>query len=386
MALTIPRWIAATIGGCLILSAYFLRPGAERVRTTEDRQQLLQERARVVRTLGTGLADRLVVLHLRDSVLASLRPVPAGGSIRVRLGVGVSGRLREGVERLVKRAAPSGTAATRVPVDIAFVLDDGAPIRGVVRNGWNETDYVLPSAIGSRCLVLVRYSSVYNARNFNWLITRWADNLMGPCAFYEQFGAPGPNVSSWLRSGGWSLGVVNVWTRADAAWSPSWYESTRQGFFGAAGWPLRDHISTTGYRCVTGDSGSCRDIVTGATGDLAFRPTRSTWSGGIVSGGYRYRDRWALGPNQDALLAEMVRTLGPDRFQKFWSSPLPPAEAFRAATGQDIGLWTLDWARRMYGEQARGPGLSGLAAGVGILVALVALGAAMAAAQRRQVA
>ena len=43
---------------------------------------------------------------------------------------------------------------------------------------------------------------------------------------------------------------------------------------------------------------------------------------------------WPLGSREWTLLSDMVRTIGPERFERFWTSDLPPEQAFRAATGQ----------------------------------------------------
>ncbi len=65
----------------------------------------------------------------------------------------------------------------------------------------------------------------------------------------------------------------------------------------------------------------------------------------------------------------MVADIGPEAFQRFWSSELPIEEAFREANGAGLMEWTRVWVRRNVGPVEGGP-MPGLAsvAGVSLVV------------------
>jgi len=184
-----------------------------------------------------------------------------------------------------------------------------------------------------------------------------------------------------------------------------WFESFVRGTL-FSDWALRDALTSRGFACVAGHKPSCQAAVLDSLGSTE-RPSRQSrfaevsvrtttlWSDGIVSlsVGLDYlRDNWwfivprDLGPRDWSVLGEMVRTLGPDRFQQFWNSSLPPRDAFQSAAGIDLGTWTQTWAQRMYGAQGRGPGLTGPQLLLGLLFAGAATATALVATGRRQVA
>ena len=53
------------------------------------------------------------------------------------------------------------------------------------------------------------------------------------------------------------------------------------------------------------------------------------------------------------MLADAVHDLGPERFARFWRSDASTAEAFEAAAGIPLEVWTRRWLVRTYGD-ARG--------------------------------
>jgi hypothetical protein len=145
-------------------------------------------------------------------------------------------------------------------------------------------------------------------------------------------------------------------------------------------------MSGPGYRCLAGDVARCRStVVDGPDEPHSQRYTRVTDEGLILRRAEWYTP-FPLGPSESRLLGDMAQSLGPERFRAFWTSNLPPAEAFASAAGQDIGAWTADWARRTYGPVGRGPGISASGTAFATLITLLALGGATAASRRRQVA
>jgi hypothetical protein len=60
----------------------------------------------------------------------------------------------------------------------------------------------------------------------------------------------------------------------------------------------------------------------------------------------------SLGIRRRFLMADMVRTIGRDRFAKFWTSEETPAVAFKSAIGESITDWTSRWIANQYGPAA----------------------------------
>jgi hypothetical protein len=81
----------------------------------------------------------------------------------------------------------------------------------------------------------------------------------------------------------------------------------------------------------------------------------------------------------------MVRTLGKDRFTSFWRSNETVPDAFRAATNESLDSWVHDWAVRMYGPIAAGPGLDIGNVIYGILLLLAGVAVALRVARLRRV-
>jgi hypothetical protein len=211
--------------------------------------------------------------------------------------------------------------------------------------------------------------------------------MLGPCALYEAFGAPGPEIDRWLAKGAWKFGMSGslknrseMW-RGNDSWSlPLWGWAT--------GWPLRAYITPLGYRCASGDRDVCRQVVLDPNSDRGDRRRLHVGADRIIARTTKDEGTWAvsLGPLEPAFLSEMAGSIGADQFRRFWTSDKPTAEAFFAATGQDIGAWTAAWARDAYGHPRRGPGVDTSGASWAALLALLGLSGAIVSARRRQVA
>jgi hypothetical protein len=120
-----------------------------------------------------------------------------------------------------------------------------------------------------------------------------------------------------------------------------------------------------------------------ALGNLTYMADGTIW---ISSNNYGFFG-FLLGPSMRSLLSDMAVSLGPDRFRQFWTSPLPPDEAFRAAAGQDIGDWIGSWMRSAYpGSFGRGARIPAMTVVFALGLVILALGSASVAWRRRQVA
>ncbi len=154
-------------------------------------------------------------------------------------------------------------------------------------------------------------------------------------------------------------------------------------------WRIRGYIAPEGIACLAGQTGACRQAVLSVpplTRDTAWREAVVASTGTTVSQFFVPRAALPLGPGNGWLVSEMVRTLGPDKFGRFWRSQLPVDSAFAQASGQSLDNWAREWGERIYGQASVGPGVSiaGMATGLGVLI--LSLAVSVAVERRRRVA
>ena len=95
---------------------------------------------------------------------------------------------------------------------------------------------------------------------------------------------------------------------------------------------------------------------------------------GILDGWFAMTLRAStFGPPTNHFLSDVVREVGPERFEEFWTSDLPVDEAFASIVGRDIGEWTSDWLAAEIGRYHFGPGVR--AGEVFVVILLAGIGA-----------
>lgn len=406
MEITPGRWVALAIVLCGVAVSLVLRdPGVPRNNSVHD--DVRERESLAAEHLGLAV-ERLRVLRIVDSVRKSTGNASGTGS-RVFVGANVSSHLHQVIDQMVQRTSSSRPQEPRVPVDLVFLIDTTSTVHGIRRvggfSGVMRTDYVLPRPNSSdRCLVIAR-AKVFNASIgrrslYAPLLGDFAlSRLLGPCGFYEWFGSPGAGAQTWLQTRGWSVGTAANWQSNAPRWSSRWtWEYGLLAGLPFSDWELRWAMSLRGFSCAAGSISACDSAVVQGPGPNR-RVTRGArvWAGQVVSPrkSLDVVDRnnywwWntieELGPREETILAEMVRTLGPDRFRRVWQSQRPFPEAFSAEAGADIGSWAHAWSERVYEPQDRGPGQPVGAVLWGITLAGAALLLALRAASRRQVA
>ena len=389
MALTLDRWIAAAVAGCLVAVVFVLGgpdSAGTRRRNVPDEREILAQRERVASRAISLAGERLRMRVLRDSVSTVLAALPRSDTTRLLVS-----------EQVPRHAQVTRALRARVvnvlPSPLKTRVDLVVPSDTLTWDYWRRSAYnyqLLPARESDRCVAIADALASRDVGARNWI---------GPCGFYATYGVPGHNIDRWLRSGAWAFGTV--WRgspsprfNADRYWYPRAERSIP--WADAAGFPMRHLISIAGYGCLTGNRAACRPLVLDPQGNdvgsdgnrgAAFRAVRldgvSVWSRGTALSN-RYPG--ILGPSMANILMDMSTTLGPDKFGRFWKSDLPPADAFRAATGTEIEDWTMRWMRNTYGEFGRGPRVTVWSAMLGAALALLALGLASVTWRRRQVA
>lgn len=394
MALTPFRWIAVSIAACLIVAVVIFNE--ERTGRVYDRgpERHLTYREELHAQHAGAAARRFQFARLLDSVRASATQVRDTSSIRVLHAAALPLEGRVALDSLAARAVRPVRDSGHVGIDIVFLYDTVSKVRGVsVSRYGTSVDYVLPRRVSERCTVVAHVPKnpairVQIARIFRTEAA--AQELLGPCAYYRAFGLPGSSIDAWLRELGWSFAGDGAWNRSilqvDLAAIDMWdVPSVFQAVFGASETSARflNVAGVEAVQCALGQADDCDRAV--LVGGQSRRSPRF-WQGNVLLLSYPnlggrdwwYYDRRGLGIRESFLLAGMVRTLGRERFARFWSSNEPVPTAFATAAGEPLSHWTSRWIIEQYGPvPPRGPGvnawagaLSAALIGLAIFVAL----------------
>jgi hypothetical protein len=404
MALTPLRWIAAALAGCLAMSVLILntdlswRQGSEgewALRRVIDRHGAhASQTARVLR-----LAVQLDSLGIGGARTADALATPPLPRTRVRRDAAMPAALMARLDRLADRAIRLAPDSNGTGTDIVFLYDTLSTMRGAsVRRGGTSTDYVLPRAAGERCTVLVHVEQEGDTprnRAGTFATESAARQLLGPCAYYRAFGIPGARVEAWLRERGWMFVGDGSWHEATPPYqfANTGYWGPTFGFggasLGATSVPVLLEMNMDGARCAWGQAAACDRV-------LLTRQRRlpAVIDGNVLFYSYPFLNRgdeWygsrPFGRRERHLLADMVRTLGRERFARFWSSSEPVPAAFAQVAGEPLDAWATRWTSEQYGSApARGAGMGWWAGLMSVALIALTLLVALRASERRQFA
>ena len=402
MALTPLRWVAAAIAGCLAAAVLVLRPDAPKDPPTDQAWQLRQELDRHG-THASYAARQLRLVTLFDSLGAAgaigdtAGPTGRLPTVRVRRDPALPAELADTLASLARRAARTVRDSAGTGTDIVFVYDTLSQLRGAaLRHLGTMVEYRLPRTRADRCVALVRVgASATTTRQLLGVLstTAAAEQLLGPCAYYQAFGLPGREVDRWLRARGWAFVGSGSWDRgarrtALAESGPLKGRSLERAVFGQTTLPFLYEMQLEGTQCAAGETDAC------ARAMLAPSPRRfpATFDARILMSAFPLLDadvEWypprAFGRHETSLLAAMVRTLGHERFARFWSSSEQVPRAFEQAAGEPLERWASAWAESTYGAMpARGPRVGGGSAVVALAMVAAAFALALVVSGRRQ--
>lgn len=400
MALTPLRWIAALIAGCLIAGVALLRED-QPLRWDRGVERQLVNRTDRLGGHATNAAERLRLAQFRDSLRPVIAQPTSPLSIRVFRDAALPLEYRADLDSLAWRAVHPVRDAGLIGIDVLFLYDTVKSVRGAPLVKWYGTraDYVLPRTAGDRCVVIVHVPQPLGARRAPALIWRSeaaAERLPGPCAFYRAFGMPGARVDTWLRSRGWSFAGAGSWTESpdsiDLKTVVGWgYQSAFADALGVnTSLPFLAAMGVDGVQCLAAQHDAC---VHGVLGRRGFSGPLLI-DGNVLFHSYatfdwqdwnsRYR---AFGLRESSLLADMVRTVGRERFARFWTSSEPVPVAFEKATGEPLDRWTERWAVAQYGHvPGVGAGVSRSAGAMSLLFIVLAMLITLRSGARRQFA
>lgn len=341
MTITPKRWAVACVLGCLVLAVLFLPPQPNDdpywawTPRWSNKEQGVQTRMQARRLHGGFLwqayrSARDVDVAKREfggkSGLAAAAKGPA-----IWFDTDVPGPVRRDVNRLIDaEESARGSWRDRGGIGVLVFTDtatrvDGARLPWGYNAGLNVSTTILRPTreTGGRCVAVIRIGHLV----LSGASAMPSDHpLLDGCAYYDAFGAPGPQIEAWMDSTNGGFARVLSFAPLDSA------------AIQAMHWRFFDfwYSSATFTRCAGNDLASCAAL-------LRTPSVNKYWS--------YWRDNSVPAPVEAleipqratgfgaTLLDEMVREIGPERFQRVWTSPKSLDSAYFDATGEQASAW-----------------------------------------------
>jgi len=409
MALTPRRWCAALGVILLALLAVFIPPrrdiriiaylpwspwygGWSRSPAPDSLWQLKDRTSGAAKRAG----EALVLAMWRDSVLRQtaliqrarsggpqiLATVPVEPAMRARIQAALDSAWRT----LPRREERAWTVLVLGPSSDTVRVAGSSAHRAGLWMG-NDQGPVLQGAavVGDGCVLLA------DARILTVPVApRVLLDQLAPCRWRAAFGAPGPQISAWLDRQEWSVVYPLRWWLRD-----NWTELSV--IAGRRGTVLTDTGTWTGgaqiaidralawggeisaAACYRGDQESCLRIML----DPRNRSSESqTEVGGFaVNRGNRNLPGASL---LAGMLTAVLDSVGPDRFQEFWTSKASPDSALSQALQQPVAPWLAARVEHRLGRPRVGPVVRPTVMVVSLLLAGVFAGAGLVTTSRRR--
>ena len=322
-------------------------------------------RQEVLRVLHREAASKLEVLELRDFILPAARARVSAAQPFDFMVTGTAAtpeleaRMRNAVSqywRSLSITQPLVPVVSVLSVDTARVRNDYAEYPG------SQIAFALPAPGTNQPCVAVLRVVLPHRRQMNFMrpIEQRAPELLGACAYYAAFGEPGTGIREWLASREFDLARGTDWTgslelrprQQRALWYIGVHPLTNWLNFNLAA----RQASPVFLRCADGERSACAHLVLDSTlraerartradrpnvvstrPDTTPLPSGLSWNAIVI----------------DEFLAGVVRSEGRQRFQQFWKSDQPPAQAFQSAFGEPLDVWTARWTRYVVGPTKR---------------------------------
>ncbi|HKV71752.1 MAG TPA: hypothetical protein VJN62_10915 [Gemmatimonadales bacterium] len=314
----------------------------------------------------------------------------AGGTAPLLLIDGPStaaqrGELHRDLGMIWKQAAPEGFKVAVALVIVRDSADRAGPDTPSEDARDGALTYLFPDSLHrDMCLVVVHESSA-SRRYFQihdqttMTIDRWLSESLGPCAFYGAYGIPGREIGRWLNTEGMAYVIYpRWWAKTRDPWLGFFYPSDAPKDRPPSWWwvSMYSFMPWDGAACYGGRVAQCARNVFDSTAVADSQP------------GYWDEANWNRQQpffSGVTYLSDLARDLGPARFSAFWSADVPMDSALHLATGKPLGDWTLSWARAVGPTVHLGPSAPPLDVLWGLLPALLAMGASLWYARRRQI-
>jgi len=273
-------------------------------------------------------------------------------------------------------------------ISVGVVIQVGRPLVEPLgpsgAEGWTQT-YLLPDSTDrTTCIALLPLSTIWGAGRslvephpaFNATLVSFLQNGLGPCAYYAAFGAPGRSIARWMGVRRFDLALYPWWDRPPRDGPFDWLITSLDARKNPWFWLEAHRHPTTAVACLGGRAEACRSSV--LAGSEASEPpphivsTSRWWQGQLLAGADRY-------------FADAVRTIGRDRFHRFWNSEDPVDTALSTALRRPIGEWTREWQARLVPPIRLGPASRPSDTLLSLMLAAAALGFVAVTVARREV-
>lgn len=372
MARQLKWWIAAALLVCAAVGVAYLPPRAAPVFTRRFRvlgpPPPYQVRVEELAAAWRSAALQLRLRRYRDQLRPELERRRAldlpGPALLIDWPDAPDSLRRRAAAHLDAEWRELGIGVSKISVGVVVLLESPRPDPGQPRAPL-VTAYLLPDTTDrSTCLVLQTFSRA----------ERWPLPNLGLCAFYAAFGTPGTGVRRWLGGRGFDLALWPEWGRVRPAGGPEWLLDPKKPWF----WSQVYRNQPDGIACLAGRPDRCRSAVLGVA-PLDHDPPPL-----VVDEGFWWLNPPALAGASE-YLADVVRTVGRERFQYFWNSELPADTALAAALRQPVGEWTQQWQAGLLPPIQLGPTMAPGPVLLGLLLAAIALGLAVRTSARREV-
>lgn len=241
--------------------------------------------------------------------------------------------------------------------------------------------YLLPDSTDrSTCLVVAELP--YFASNHRYLppgrLTSWAAGVLGPCAWYARFGVPSPRVEQWLAARQFDVAITPIWYRRPSNEGVvNWMFGDEEDPF--LWWGGLYSYPPEALACLAGRPEECRRGI--AAYDNAGRGSRPR----VVVPLDPWDSRRIKLIGAQTFLSDLLRVVGDDRFQDFWTTSLPVDSALTVTLRKPVGEYTVSWLRSFSPAPKFGAGTSWLNAGLGLGFAALLVGLVLLGQSRREV-
>ncbi|MBR9990925.1 MAG: hypothetical protein KFH98_14280 [Gemmatimonadetes bacterium] len=360
------KWAATVITGCALVTAWALtisNPVDAVTPAGDETRRAMEANARALHAAESAYRE----YALADSLLPLLPTVPG---MTVSLSPALHADARDTIAAVAAREMAHVTAPqARIGIflaDNAYGRRPGVPLYGVHEE---RKLFAGEDSAGAYCAIVATGTRTDNAMladgfraEFNLRQGRNSGPVVGPCAVMARYGAPGPRIAEWLRSGAYHFAAARGTTEPIQARDRARMELSL--------W-TRDDIRMRG--CIGGRERHCTDMVLNpAPGRLPPTLVATFNLGSSVRMG-----PWPM------LLSDLEATFGTQRFEQFWTSGHDVPTAFAAAFGVGVGEWVRQWGQSYYLEPDIGPAVNLLNVMLTFGTLLLLAGLACAVAMRR---
>lgn len=390
MARELRWWVAAALLGCAVLGFVYLPPRAAPLlwRRFHEPPPPTPYRLRVQELAAAWResALELRLLEYRERLRPELERRRAlelpGPVVIVEWPDAGSEDLRRYVATALDTAwGRLGLGAPKISVGVVAAFGAPNPDRGQPSMPRSMTVYLLPdSSDRSTCLVFLqgfqwaqRLQALPRPMRRDPRFEAFMQNALGPCAYYAAFGAPGREIRQWLDARRFDLALYPRWEQAPDSNANDYLVTERhQPWF----WFEVYQYPPDAIGCLAGREADCRAAVLAGAGTTEppsrIVTTERWWWHQPLLGGEHY-------------LADAVRSLGPERFRRFWSSELPVDTALAEAFRMPVGKWTRAWQASVVPPVRLGPAVPAASALLGLLLAAAAVTIVARTVARREV-